>query len=149
MVLRFTYLLLLHCLDQLTCLIAPSETWKLGLFRKRLKKEVRLLTDQKSFSKVTNQTYTCFLRKMLLKNLFRSSKLVFFTVQIRFIENHGISRVLWKAQKKKVTSLHLKSRSYLISGSSFAIGWHSEILLASKSTLPFVICSLAMSLQCN
>lgn len=73
--LGFTYLLLPHCLDQLTCLIAPSETWKLGLFKKgkRLKKKVRLLRDQKSFSKVTNQIYyTCFLRKMLLKNIFRS-----------------------------------------------------------------------------
>lgn len=52
--LGFTYLLLPHCLDQLTCLIAPSETWKLGLFKKgkRFKKKVRLLRDQNLFQRL-------------------------------------------------------------------------------------------------
>lgn len=46
--LGFTYLLLPHCLDQSTCLIAPSETWKLGLFKKGKRLKKRSQTSQRS-----------------------------------------------------------------------------------------------------
>lgn len=54
LVLGFTYLLLPHCLDQSTCLIAPSETWKLGLFNKRkdLKKKLDFLEIKNIFQRL-------------------------------------------------------------------------------------------------